>query len=117
MNFKWEHYKLSKGVGRMQYIVTAYDGTDEKAIERRLLVREAHLKSVKKRFEEGQHLYGAAILDHDGKMIGSMMVVDYPSKQELNEWLKDEPYVTANVWQKIDIKPCKVAPIFMNLYV
>ncbi|MCM3567940.1 YciI family protein [Neobacillus mesonae] len=100
----------------MQYIVTAYDGTDEKAIERRLTVREEHLKSVEKRFEEGHHLYGAAILSDEGKMIGSMMVVDYSSREELDNWLKVEPYVTGDVWRKIDIQPCKVASAFMELY-
>ncbi|MGG3798401.1 YciI family protein [Metabacillus fastidiosus] len=98
----------------MQYIVTAYDGTDEKAVDRRLAAREGHLKSVERRFKEGQHLYGAAILDDEGKMIGSMMVVDYPSREELDNWLKVEPYVTGNVWQKIEIKQCKVASIFTD---
>ncbi|MEK9198291.1 YciI family protein [Ureibacillus sp. FSL E2-3493] len=100
----------------MQYIITAYDGADEKAIERRLMAREAHLKSVEERVKEGQHLYGAAILDDNGKMRGSMIVVDFPSREELENWLRVEPYVVANVWQKIEIKPCKVAPIFMELY-
>ncbi len=99
----------------MQYIITAYDGTDEKALDRRLLAREEHLKSVERRAKAGEHLYGAAILDDDGKMIGSMMVVDYPSKEELDNWLKVEPYVAENVWQKIDIQPCKVAPVFMKV--
>jgi uncharacterized protein len=49
-------------------------------------------------------------------MIGSMMVVYYPSRQELDDWLKVEPYVVRKVWEKIDIKPCKVASTFMKLY-
>ena len=100
----------------MQYIVTGFDGTDEKAMDRRLAVREEHLESVKKRFEAGEHLYGAAMLDDAGKMIGSMMVVEYPSREELDKRLKNEPYVTGDVWRKIEIKPCKVAPLFMELY-
>lgn len=100
----------------MQYIITAYDGTDDKALERRLAVREEHLSQVETRFNEGQHLYGGAILDDNGKMIGSIMVVDYPSREELDEWLQVEPYVVGNVWQKIDIQPFKVAPLFMKLY-
>lgn len=59
----------------MQFIVTAYDGTDEKAMERRLAVRDEHLKSVKTRAENGEHLYGGAILNEAGMMIGSVMVV------------------------------------------
>lgn len=99
----------------MQYINNAYDGTDEKAIDRRLMAREEHLKSVETRAKEGQHLFGAAILNDEGKMIGSMMVVDYPSREELENWLKVEPYVVEKVWEKIDIQPCRVAPIFMKL--
>ena len=98
----------------MQYIVTAYDGNDEKALERRLNAREEHLKSVERSFKAGEHLYGAAILDEMGNMIGSMMVVEYSNLDNLNDWLKVEPYVLGNVWQKIDVKPCKVAKLFYN---
>ncbi len=100
----------------MQFIVTAYDGTDEDALGRRLKAREEHLQSVERRFKEGQHLYGAALLDDEGKMIGSLMIVDYPSREELDNWLKVEPYVLGNVWQKIEIQPCRVASTFMELY-
>lgn len=100
----------------MQFLVMAYDGTDEKALDRRLSVREEHFKGVEKRFKEGEHLYGGAILDEEGKMIGSMMVVNFPSRDDLDQWLKVEPYVVGNVWQKIDIQPCNIASIFMNLY-
>ncbi len=44
------------------------------------------------------------------------MIVDYPSRAELDNWLKVEPYVVGNVWQRIDIKPAAVAPMFMELY-
>lgn len=100
----------------MQYIVTGLDGTDEKAIDRRLAVREEHLKGVERRFNAGEHLYGAALLDDTGKMIGSQMIVEYPSLDELNKWLDEEPYILGKVWEKVEIKPCKVAPLFMELY-
>lgn len=98
----------------MQYIVTAYDGTDEKALERRLAVREQHLKGIEENFQTGRHLYGGALLDNAGKMIGSVMVVEYDTRQELDKWLENEPYVVGNVWQKIEVQPFKVAPIFMK---
>jgi uncharacterized protein len=100
----------------MQFVITAYDGTDEHALQRRMDAREEHLKSVEKRFKEGNHLYGAALLDDNERMIGSMMVVNYPSREAVDEWLKEEPYVTGSVWQKIDVKPCMVAGTFMELY-
>jgi uncharacterized protein YciI len=100
----------------MQFVITAYDGTDEHALQRRMDAREEHLKSVERRFKEGNHLYGAALLDDNERMIGSMMVVNYPSREAVDEWLKEEPYVTGSVWQKIDVKPCMVAGTFMELY-
>jgi uncharacterized protein YciI len=100
----------------MQFLVTGYDGTDEGALERRLAVREAHLKLVESMQKEGKDLYGLALLDENEKMIGSVMVVDFPNREAVDEWLKIEPYVTGNVWQKIEVQPCKVAPIFMALH-
>lgn len=99
----------------VQYMVIAYDGTDEKALERRLAAREEHLKSIAKRMKAKEHLYGAALVDDAGKMIGSIMIVDYPSRDALDNWLKEEPYVVGNVWQEIDIKPVKVPDIFLEL--
>lgn len=98
----------------MQFIVSAYDNNDEQAMDRRLMARDDHLKSVERRFRAGEHLYGAAMLDDDSKMIGSVMIVEYSSREELDQWLKVEPYVVGKVWQKIDIKPCRVATIFMK---
>jgi uncharacterized protein YciI len=94
----------------MQFIVIAYDGTDEGALERRLAVREAHLESAKKMFEADKWLYAAGILDDDGKMIGSMIVCDFPSRDELEEWLKVEPYVVGEVWKEINVNRAQVAP-------
>lgn len=96
----------------MQFLVTGFDGTDEKALERRLAAREAHLNGVTAASEKGEHLYGAALLDGTGKMIGSFLVVDYPDREALDAWLKTEPYVLGNVWDRIEITPCKVAPTF-----
>jgi uncharacterized protein YciI len=94
----------------MQFLVVAYDGTDEGALERRLKVREAHLKSAQEMFDTGRWLYATAILNDDGKMIGSMIVCEFPSRDELEQWLKEEPYVVGNVWQKIEVNRAQVAP-------
>ena len=94
----------------MQFIVVAYDDTDAGALERRLAARGAHLESAKEMFESGKWLYAAGILNDDGKMIGSMIVCEFPSRSELEQWLKEEPYVTGNVWKTIDIKRAQVAP-------
>lgn len=100
----------------MQFLVTGYDGKDEGALERRLAARDAHLKLVEEMVEKGKYLYATAILDDNEKMIGSVLVVEFSSRAELDEWLKVEPYVTGNVWEEIDVKPCKVPPTFLELH-
>ena len=62
----------------MQFLVMAYDGTDDKAPERRMAARETHLAGIVKMKEEGKAIYGVAILNDREQMIGSALVVDFP---------------------------------------
>ena len=97
----------------MHFLVTAYDGVDNDSSLRRYNARERHLDGVKTKIKEGSHLFGAAILNEQGDMIGSVMIVDYPSIEMLHsEWLNSEPYVLDNVWERIDIQPCRVPDFF-----
>jgi hypothetical protein len=96
----------------MQFLVIAYDGTDEKALERRMASREAHLAGIQKMIAEGKALYGVAILNDQDQMAGSVLVVDYPSRADVDAWLAGEPYVVGDVWRKIDVYPARVPPIF-----
>ncbi len=93
----------------MQFLLIAKDGTDEGALERRLTAREEHLAGAHAMQERGEKIIGGAILDDAGKMVGSMMVLDFPSRTELDTWLKSEIYVTTGVWKDIEIMPYKVA--------
>ncbi len=95
----------------MQFLVIAKDGTDEEALDRRMKVREAHLEGVRKMRTQGAFIEGGAILDDEGKMVGSCMIVEFASSEALDVWLRDDPYVTGGVWQEIDVRPFKVAPL------
>jgi hypothetical protein len=95
----------------MQFLLIAYDGTDPEAPGRRLKVREEHREKIGKLKLRGQFLFGGAILDETGKMIGSMIVYDFPDRQSLDARLKDEPYITKAVWKKIEIQPFRLAKI------
>lgn len=98
----------------MQFLILAYDGTDEEAPQRRLAVREAHLALTERMAREGQHLYAAALLDDAGTMLGSVIISEFPSRAELDAWLAQEPYVTGNVWKRIEVTPCRVGPAFLR---
>ena len=98
----------------MQFLIMAYDGTDDKAPERRTAVREAHLAGIVKMKEEGKAIYGAAILNDREQMIGSALVVDFPTRADVDAWLKSEPYVVGDVWRKIEVLPARVPPMFVK---
>ncbi|HQG31083.1 MAG TPA: YciI family protein [Deltaproteobacteria bacterium] len=98
----------------MHFLVTAYDGTDEQAPSRRLAARERHLASIEQLKSQGKALYGAALIDDRGAMIGSLVIYEFDSREEFDEYLKSEPYVTGKVWEKIEVKPCRVPPIFLG---
>jgi uncharacterized protein YciI len=93
----------------MQFLLIAYDGTDEGALERRMKVREDHLNKVAGLKKVGEFLFGGAILDDGGKMIGSMIVYEFSDRQSLDAMLKEEPYITGDVWRKVDIQPFRHA--------
>ena len=100
----------------MQFLLTAYDGNDEQALERRLSNRDAHIQFSNELISKKQMLFGIAILTEEGKMIGSQVVYDFPSKQDLEKMLEKEPYIIGKVWQKIEIVPCKIGPSFEGLF-
>lgn len=93
-----------------QFLVIGYDGSDGEALQRRLRVRQAHIDLGDELVASGNMLYGVAILDHDQRLIGSMLVVGFPSRAELDVWLEVEPYVTGEVWKQISVQPCRVGP-------
>lgn len=88
----------------MQFIIKAYDG--EGMLAKRLEVRPRHLEGVKKLGR--QVICGGGLLDDEGKMKGSAMVVDFPDRAALDAYLKNEPYVTEGVWQDITVEVMNV---------
>jgi uncharacterized protein len=92
-----------------QYIVTGYDYTDEGALKRRMDVRPHHLDGVRKLKASGNYIVGGAILDEDGKMVGSVMILQFEVEEELEAWKQGEIYITQKIWESVDVKPFKVA--------
>ncbi|MBM4312020.1 MAG: hypothetical protein FJ119_13890 [Deltaproteobacteria bacterium] len=98
----------------MHFIITGRDGSDAGALERRMKVREAHMRGIDELVHKKSLLYAAAMLNEAGAMIGSVMIVDFESREALDLYLATEPYVTGNVWEHIDVTPCKIPPVFLN---
>ena len=81
----------------MPFTLIAYDHTDINAYARRLEVRQEHLDKAEAMRKEGKLLYAVALMDQfQEKIIGSVMVFNLESKEELDEYLTEEVYVKNN---------------------
>jgi hypothetical protein len=96
----------------MQFVIIARDGTDQDAQERRQKARPAHIQNIDQHI--AHMIMGVATLDDHGAMNGSVMVVDFPTRQDLDAWLSAEPYVVQDVWEDITVLPCKIGPSFVK---
>ena len=84
----------------MQFVVKAYDGPN--MLEKRMAVRPRHLEGMKKLGK--QIICAGGLLDEEGKMKGSALVMEFENRMALDEYLNNEPYVTEGVWQKIEVE-------------
>ena len=88
----------------MQFLVKAYDG--EGMLERRMAVRPRHLEGMKKLGK--QIICAGGLLDDEGKMKGSALVLEFPDWAALDDYLANEPYVTEHVWEKVEVEVMNV---------
>jgi len=94
-----------------QYLVTAYDYTDDGALKRRMDVRPHHLDGARELKANGNYVVGGAMLDDEGKMVGSIMILQFEDEEQLEAWKQSEIYITQKIWESVDIKPFKVAEL------
>ena len=88
----------------MQFIVTAHDGAG--MLEKRMEVRPRHLEGMAKL---GRHIITAGgLLDEAGKPKGSVLVLNFDTRAELDDYLANEPYVLEHVWETVDVDPINV---------
>jgi len=93
-----------------QFVITAFDHVDPEARKRRADVRPRHLARLMV-LADARVLSGGAILDDAGEVVGSSMHVEFPDRDALDAWLVHEPYITARVWDQIDIRPFRQADL------
>jgi uncharacterized protein len=59
--------------------------------------------------DAGHVLVGGAILSEAGEMVGSMVLVDVATREDIDAWLAADPYVTEGVWQDVEVHPFRTA--------
>lgn len=88
----------------MQFVITAYDGAG--MLEKRMEVRPLHLEGMERL---KSHLIAAGgLLDEEGKLKGSVLIMEFQSREEVDAYLASEIYVTERVWEKITVERMNV---------
>ena len=88
----------------MQFIIKAYDGAN--MLDRRMSVRPRHLEGMRRL--TNHIICAGGLLDEEGKMKGSVLIMEYPDRSSLDAYLAEEPYVVEGVWEKIEVEPLNV---------
>ena len=88
----------------MQYMIRAYDG--EGMLQKRMEVRPLHLENMAQ--VKGKVLCAGSLLDEEGKMKGSVLVMEFACDADLEQYLSTEPYIVEHVWEKVKVEPMNV---------
>ena len=88
----------------MQFVIVANDGKN--MLEKRLEVRPRHLENMAK--IKGKVICAGGILDDEGKMAGSVLILELASRELLDEYLANEPYILEKVWENVRVEQMNV---------
>ena len=81
----------------------------EGTLEKRLATRPAHLARLQQLDAEGRLIVAGAMpkdpSNPQAGFYGSTMIVDFDSREALDVWLQDEPFVKEGIYSHVDVKP------------
>ncbi|MCP4594972.1 YciI family protein [Neptuniibacter sp.] len=95
----------------MYYAIISED--IENSLEKRLAARPEHLARLQELNEQGRLLIAGphpAIDSEDpgsAGFTGSLVVAEFPSLEEAQNWADQDPYIEAGVYAKVTVKPYK----------
>lgn len=95
----------------MWYSIIGLDNDD--SLDKRLSVRPAHLARLQTLQDQGRLLVAGpfpAIDSNDpgsAGFTGSLIIAEFKSLQEAENWASEDPYVATGVYQNVMVKPFK----------
>lgn len=93
----------------MPFLVIATDHSDPDALNRRLSARPDHLVNARTMEADGVLHLAAASLDADGKMTGSVLVLNVGTAEEAKAIVESDLYWTTRVWASYTVQEIRVA--------
>ena len=95
----------------MWYAIISQDVEDSRA--GRNAARPDHIARIKALLDEGRLLlagpHPAIDAEDPGEagFTGSLVIVDFPSLKEAQDWADSDPYIAAGVYESVIVKPFK----------
>lgn len=93
----------------MPFLVIATDHTDDQALDRRLAARPAHLANAQGLEAAGILKLAGASVDADGKMTGSILVLNVPTAEEAVSLIESDLYWSSKVWASYTLQEMRIA--------
>ena len=96
----------------MLYAIISQDR--ENSLEQRLATRPDHIQRLEQLRNEGRLILAGphpAIDSNDpgsAGFTGSLVVAEFPSLEDAQLWADNDPYIAANVYQQVLVKPFKM---------
>src|ERR1700733_4518198 len=87
----------------MRFAVIRHDHPN--SLPLRLSVRPKHLEYLKTVLDK--IMYGGALLDDQGKQIGSMLIIDVADQAEADAFADADPFVEANLFASSSVEPSR----------
>jgi uncharacterized protein YciI len=56
----------------------------------------------------GKAICAGGLLDEEGKMKGSVLIMDFESRELLQQYLDSEPFIKERVWENVEVEPMNV---------
>ncbi len=87
-----------------QFIVYCVDRVG--ALDVRMANRPAHLEWANQ-FSDRILMAGPMFAEDGETFAGSVFVIEAESLEAVREWAEDDPYARANLFERVEIRPCK----------
>ena len=89
------------------FVVSCTD--QEGTVEKRLATRPEHLARLQQLDDEGRLIVAGAMpkdpSNPQAGFYGSTIIVDFDSREALDAWLAEEPFLREGIYSNIDVKP------------
>jgi uncharacterized protein len=95
----------------MLYVIEGFDGPD--GLARRSSVRPAHLERIQKLLDEGRLVIAGPCPAIDSLdpgpagFSGSVIIAEFASLNDAQAWADADPYVAAQVYERVLVRPFK----------